>query len=132
MTEKLSKEIESSRSKECVAALADRIVTGFLVPACQYQPTDFDHHEQWKPVNRAAGVIAGYAIGGARAVEHAQGLTDACLRLFRNRLSTTLPRDPVDDMPTERSARKMHAQVAGPKGLSKRVAECLLALGVGR
>lgn len=101
-------------------ALAERIVGGFLVPACAVSPAAY--HERWKPVNRAAGVIAGYVASIdpelVDRVRLAQSMTDACLRI--------LGAAPNDDR------RHFVELIAGPNGLAKRVAECLVQLGVNQ
>jgi hypothetical protein len=100
-----------------VLEIAYRIATGFLVPACRFRPdaAKRDFHEQWKPVNQAAGVIAGYVssfdpeLVDPRAL--AQRLVDAA----------------VQELDHEEA--KIVARIA--TGLSTRVAACLVALGIG-
>jgi len=100
------------------------IVRGFLVPACGlFASPAAEPHDWWRPVNRAAGAIAGWVSTldpeGVDRLLLAQGLTDACLR--------GLAAAPVPD-----AGRKMRAMIAGEAGLLRRVAACLLALGVDR
>jgi len=99
--------------------LAQRIVSGFLLPACRYAPPEgkaWEPRDQWKPVNRAAGAIAGWLFSldpeHVDRLRMAQHLVDDC----RVRLKAE----------SEKAAFREQIGV----GLAKRVAECLLALGV--
>jgi hypothetical protein len=106
-------------------AQVDRIVRGFLLPACQYRPPEgekFDAHARWKPVNLAAGVIAGWVtsfdselVDQARLAQH---LTDACQEAL---LAAEL----------EEEFWPVRLKIAGPKGLPTRVGEALVRMGVG-
>ena len=112
--------------------LAADLVRGFLVPACElFASPASEPHDWWRPVNRAAGAIAGWVSTfdpeGVDRLRLAQNLTGACLRGLAGCL-----RGLAGAASSYAEMRKMSAMIGGENGLPKRVAECLLALGMER
>lgn len=90
-------------------ALAARIVTAFLEPALACT----EWREKWKGVNRAAGVISGWAlaVGAERPEVNAERIVQAVEREFFWPSGEVGPRVQLTD------------------GLRKRVAEILVLMG---